>query len=174
MVETRRSDVGRLAWLPSRKVSAWVVLGLWLVAAAVSTGPAGKLTSAQENDNAAWLPEGAESTEVLERMAAFQSPDEIPALVVFERDGGVCQYSGEYVGKGGGNLDHVIPRDRGGRDSFENLVWAKREINSRKANRLPHEAGLKLVRRPKAPLPLPAAATIREVKHPDWRHFLTS
>jgi 5-methylcytosine-specific restriction endonuclease McrA len=92
---------------------------------------------------------------------------------IFERDGGHCQYTGEYVGKGGGNLDHVIPRDRGGRDSFENLVWAKREINSRKANRLPHEAGLKLVRRPKAPLPLPATATIREAKHPDWRHFLT-
>lgn len=92
---------------------------------------------------------------------------------IFERDGGVCQYTGEYVGKGGGNLDHVIPRHRGGRDSFENLVWAKREINSRKANRLPHEAGLQLIRRPRAPLPLPAAAAIREAKHPDWRHFLT-
>lgn len=93
---------------------------------------------------------------------------------IFERDGGVCQYSGEFVGKSGGNLDHIVPRDRGGRDTFENLVWAKREINSHKANRLPHEAGLKLVRRPKAPLPLPAAAAIREAKHPDWRHFLTS
>lgn len=91
---------------------------------------------------------------------------------IFERDGGVCQYSGELVGKQGGNLDHVIPRDRGGRDSFENLVWAKREINSLKANRLPHEAGLRLLRRPKAPATLPVAATIREARHPDWRHFL--
>lgn len=55
----------------------------------------------------------------------------------------------------------------------ENLVWAKREINSLKANRLPHEAGLRLLRRPKAPAILPVAATIREPKHPDWRHFLT-
>lgn len=92
---------------------------------------------------------------------------------IFERDGGVCQYTGERVGKGGGNLDHVVPRDRGGRDTFENLVWAKREINSLKANRLPHEAGLRLLRRPKAPAPLPFAATIREARHPDWRHFLT-
>jgi RND superfamily putative drug exporter len=91
MAETRQSDVGWFAWLPSRKVNAWIVLVFWLVVAGVSMGPAGKLTQAQENDNAAWLPTGAESTEVLERMAAFQSPDEIPALVVFERDGGVTR-----------------------------------------------------------------------------------
>lgn len=92
---------------------------------------------------------------------------------IFSRDGGICQYTGEFVGRGGGNLDHVIPRDRGGRDSFDNLVWAKKEINSLKANRLPHEAGLRLLRRPKAPAPMPVAATIREARHPDWRHFLT-
>ncbi len=91
---------------------------------------------------------------------------------VYERDGGVCQYSGEFVGRHGGNLDHIVPRDRGGRDSFENLVWAKREINSLKANRLPHEAGLRLLRRPRAPLALPVSATFREARHPDWRHFL--
>jgi 5-methylcytosine-specific restriction endonuclease McrA len=91
---------------------------------------------------------------------------------IFERDRGVCQYTGEFVGPHGGNLDHVVPRDRGGRDSFENLVWAKKEINSRKANRLPHEAGLRLRCRPKAPPALPVAATIREARHRDWRHFL--
>ena len=93
---------------------------------------------------------------------------------IFARDGGVCQYTGEPVGKRGGNLDHVVPRHRGGRDSFENLVWSKREINTLKANRLPHEAGLRLLRRPRAPGPIPAAATIREARHPDWRHFLAS
>jgi 5-methylcytosine-specific restriction endonuclease McrA len=102
-------------------------------------------------------------------------PMRIPRVsrtAIFARDGGVCQYTGEHVGRNGGNLDHVIPRDRGGRDSFENLVWAKREINSLKANRLPHEAGLRLLRRPKAPASLPASAAIRDVRHPDWRHFL--
>ncbi len=91
---------------------------------------------------------------------------------IFERDGGVCQYTGEFVGRHGGNLDHVLPRDKGGRDSFENLVWAKKEINSRKANRLPHEAGLRLRRQPRAPRPLPVMATIKEPRHRDWRHFL--
>jgi 5-methylcytosine-specific restriction endonuclease McrA len=91
---------------------------------------------------------------------------------IFERDKGVCQYTGEYVGKHGGNLDHVVPRDRGGRDSFENLVWCKRELNSRKGNRLNEEAGLKLIRKPVAPKGVPACATIKEAKHPDWKHFL--
>lgn len=103
-------------------------------------------------------------------------PMRIPRVTreaIFERDNGVCQYTGEHVGKSGGNLDHVVPRDRGGKDSFENLVWAKKEINSLKANRLPHEAGLRLLRRPKAPAPLPPTAAIRDPKHPDWRHFLT-
>jgi 5-methylcytosine-specific restriction endonuclease McrA len=96
----------------------------------------------------------------------------VSRAAIFARDGGVCQYTGEQVGRLGGNLDHVVPRDRGGRDSFENLVWAKREINSLKANRLPHEVGLRLLRKPRAPAVLPVAATIREPKHPDWRHFL--
>ena len=96
----------------------------------------------------------------------------VSRAAILARDRGVCQYTGEYVGRAGGNLDHVVPRDRGGRDSFENLVWSKREINSLKANRLPHEAGLRLLRKPRAPAPLPAAATIREARHPDWRHFL--
>ena len=102
-------------------------------------------------------------------------PVRVPRLTraaIFARDGGICQYTGERVGWRGGNLDHVVPRARGGRDSFENLVWAKREVNSRKADRLPHEAGLRLVRRPRIPAPAPFVAFVREPRHPDWRHFL--
>jgi len=95
----------------------------------------------------------------------------VSRAAIYARDCGVCQYTGEHVGRNG-NLDHVVPRDRGGRDTFENLVWAKKEVNSLKANRLPHEAGLRLRRKPKAPLPLPVSAAIREARHPDWRHFI--
>jgi 5-methylcytosine-specific restriction endonuclease McrA len=91
---------------------------------------------------------------------------------IFERDGGVCQYTGEFVGLDGGNLDHVVPRDRGGRDSFENLVWCKRTLNSKKSNLLPGEMGIRLLRQPKAPPAIPASAAIRDSRHPDWRHFL--
>lgn len=102
-------------------------------------------------------------------------PMRVPRLsreAIYARDGGVCQYTGERVGRRGGNLDHVVPRARGGRDSFENLVWAKREVNAFKADRLPHEAGLRLLRRPRAPGAVPVVATLREARHPDWRHFI--
>ena len=80
---------GRLAALPCGKVSKWIVLALWIVAMAVSFSPAGKLTGAQENDAVSWLPGNAESTEVLKASEQFSSPDEIPAVLVYERSSGV-------------------------------------------------------------------------------------
>ncbi len=83
--------VGRLAALPCGKLSKWIVLALWIIAVAASVGPAGKLTGAQDNDAVSWLPGNAESTEVLKATAQFSSPDEIPAVLVFERTGGITQ-----------------------------------------------------------------------------------
>ncbi|MGY1745550.1 MMPL family transporter [Blastococcus sp. SYSU D00695] len=68
----------------------WVVLVGWLVLAAASGPLAGKLTDVQENDIAAWLPGEAESTRALHAQAELGSdPDVIPAVVVYERDGGL-------------------------------------------------------------------------------------
>ncbi len=83
------SGIGRLAALPCGKVSKWIVLVLWIAAIAVSFGPAGKLTGAQDNDAVSWLPGNAESTEVLQATARFSSPDEIPAVLVYERSSGL-------------------------------------------------------------------------------------
>jgi len=83
------AGAGRLASVPCGRVSKWIVLALWIIAVAVSFGPAGKLTGAQENDAVSWLPGNAESTEVLEQTARFSSPDEIPVVLVYERPGGI-------------------------------------------------------------------------------------
>jgi 5-methylcytosine-specific restriction endonuclease McrA len=91
---------------------------------------------------------------------------------IYDRDGGRCQYTGDFVGHEGGNLDHVVPRSRGGKDTFENLVWAKKRVNTEKANRLPSEAGFRLIRQPKAPKKIPASSALREIRHPDWGHFI--
>lgn len=91
---------------------------------------------------------------------------------VWERDGGVCQYTGEKVTKVTGNLDHVVPQDRGGKDTFENVVVARRDINSRKGNRLNHEVGLTLIRAPRRPPAVPASVTIKVARHPTWGSFL--
>jgi 5-methylcytosine-specific restriction endonuclease McrA len=66
---------------------------------------------------------------------------------VFARDGWVCQYCGVQAE----NVDHVIPRSRGGPHTWENVVAACRRCNSKKENRLPSEAGLVLRTKPFAP-----------------------
>lgn len=90
-----------------------------------------------------------------------------------ERDGNRCQYTGRVLRPGEGNVDHIVPRSRGGSDSWENCVWSAREINQRKGDRLPHEVGLQLVRPPAAPRELPVSALIRNVHGiPEWEPFL--
>ena len=91
---------------------------------------------------------------------------------IFTRDQGMCQYTGKKLPRHQMNIDHVIPRDRGGLDRWDNLVLADRRLNSLKGNRLNHEVGLTLIRKPLAPPSLPVSATITEARHPTWKPFL--
>lgn len=70
---------------------------------------------------------------------------------IFERDGYHCQYCGKRKPRQDLNLDHVLPRSRGGRSTWENVVLACYKCNSRKDNRTPSEAGMKLLRKPQKP-----------------------
>ncbi len=66
------------------------MLAIWVGLLVVSGPLAAKLTDAQENDSAAWLPANAESTEVLELQRGFQPDETFPAFVVYERPSGVA------------------------------------------------------------------------------------
>jgi len=66
------------------------------------------------------------------------------------RDRSTCQYCSEIMPAGELTLDHVIPRSRGGLSTWENLVACCHPCNRRKSNQLPHEAGMKLLREPRA------------------------
>ncbi|MHB8682390.1 MAG: HNH endonuclease [Acidimicrobiales bacterium] len=66
---------------------------------------------------------------------------------VFARDSHRCQYCGSAAE----SIDHVVPRSRGGLHAWDNVVAACRRCNTRKEDRLPHEAGLVLHRVPAAP-----------------------
>jgi len=68
---------------------------------------------------------------------------------VLRRDHYSCQYCGTNKDL---TLDHVIPRSRGGRHSWDNVVTACSKCNSRKSNRTPKESGMQLRTKPKAPL----------------------
>ena len=95
------------------------------------------------------------------------------ARTVRERDGNRCQYTGTLLRPEEGSLDHVVPRSRGGPNTWENLVWASKAVNTRKGNRLPHEAGLKLLTVPRAPKEVPVTALIRNTPGiDDWKLFL--
>nr|WP_242413741.1 HNH endonuclease [Mycolicibacterium fortuitum] len=66
---------------------------------------------------------------------------------VLARDGFACAYCGGF----GDTIDHVIPRSRGGEDSWENCVAACAPCNGRKDNRTPAEAGMRLLWEPYEP-----------------------
>jgi 5-methylcytosine-specific restriction endonuclease McrA len=54
-----------------------------------------------------------------------------------ERDGNRCQYTGRLLSPEEGSIDHIVPRSRAGTNSWENCVWASKEVNARKGNLLP-------------------------------------
>lgn len=92
---------------------------------------------------------------------------------IFERDKNTCQYCGRIFERKDLNLDHVTPRDRGGPTTWENIVCSCIPCNTRKSNRTPAEAGLRLVRKPKRPKWRPfIQVSFGGPMHEDWKHFL--
>jgi 5-methylcytosine-specific restriction endonuclease McrA len=92
---------------------------------------------------------------------------------IFERDQSMCQYCGRVCERKDLNLDHVIPRDRGGPTTWENIVCSCIECNTQKANRTPQEAGMRLIRKPKRPKWRPfVQISFGTVQHDSWKHFI--
>ena len=92
---------------------------------------------------------------------------------IFERDKNTCQYCGDIFDRKDLNLDHVIPRDRGGPTTWENIVCSCIGCNTRKANRTPQEAGMHLIRKPKRPKWRPfVQINFSLQQHDSWRHFI--
>lgn len=92
---------------------------------------------------------------------------------IFERDKNTCQYCGRVFDRKDLNLDHVIPRDRGGPTTWENIVCSCIECNTRKGNRTPQEAGMRLIRKPKRPRWRPFVQVNFGLQlHDSWKHFI--
>ena len=92
---------------------------------------------------------------------------------IFERDRNTCQYCGRASDRTGLNLDHVIPRDRGGPTTWENIVCSCIACNTRKANCTPPEAGMHLIRKPKRPKWRPfVQIKLGMTCHESWKHFI--
>jgi RND superfamily putative drug exporter len=80
---------GGVARLVCGRWSKWIVLGGWVVGLVIAAPLAGKLTGVEKNDNSAWLPGGAEATQVVDLQKQFSPDDIVPAVIVYERTGGI-------------------------------------------------------------------------------------
>lgn len=95
---------------------------------------------------------------------------------VFLRDRFTCQYCGEARPSHDLTFDHLVPRSRGGRTTWSNVVTACSSCNLLKGNRLPEESGMVLVRPPTQPSTLALQENGRgfppNFLHQSWRDFL--
>jgi 5-methylcytosine-specific restriction endonuclease McrA len=87
---------------------------------------------------------------------------------VFLRDGGRCQYCGRRAE----SIDHVVPRSRGGRHIWENVVAACGRCNALKRDRLVEETSMRLRRRPEAPEHLSWVAVAVNRVPETWTQYL--
>ena len=92
---------------------------------------------------------------------------------IFQRDKNTCQYCGKTLERRDLNLDHVVPRDRGGPTTWENIVCSCIPCNTQKGNRTPKEAKLRLIKLPRKPKWRPFIQVSFGVKaHDCWKHFI--
>lgn len=91
---------------------------------------------------------------------------------LMRRDRHQCQYCGINPGTHELSIDHVMPRSRGGRSTWENCVLACRRCNRKKRNRTPGQAGMLLLREPRAPRWSPFVEVPRTHLRPSWERFV--
>ena len=89
---------------------------------------------------------------------------------VIKRDGHQCQYCG--VRGVPMTVDHIIPKTRGGADSWDNLVAACVRCNNTKGDRVLAEVGLSLLRRPRKPSRLAFIQHFVGINNKKWRPYL--
>lgn len=103
-----------------------------------------------------------------------KKPVKFSRINIYGRDKYRCQYCGDKVTLESGTYDHVTPRAQGGTTIWKNIVTACEPCNTRKANRTPREAGMRLRTKPIQPTAVPVQALrLRSTNAPDqWRDYL--
>ena len=102
------------------------------------------------------------------------SPVKFSRHNIYARDGYRCQYCGKRFPVEELTYDHVLPKSRGGKTEWGNIVTCCIECNRKKGGRMPAEASMKLIRNPKRPTWVPAiriTVGFREIPQ-TWRDYL--
>jgi len=90
---------------------------------------------------------------------------------IFKRDGYECQYCGTNKHL---TLDHVLPRSKGGKSSWTNLVTACKRCNTQKGDYTPEEAGMRLSGRPFKPSYIMFLRDFSGFVQTEWEPFLAN
>ncbi len=90
---------------------------------------------------------------------------------ILERDRYECQYCGEYLSNSSATLDHVLPRSRGGKTTFENTVTSCHPCNNNKGDKLLGDIKLELKRKPFRPLKTFFKLRLPSLKD-EWKDYL--
>jgi len=90
--------------------------------------------------------------------------------MIYQRDDHTCQYC---ESKKRLTIDHIIPKSRGGQDTWENMVVACSVCNTKKANTPLEQTGMKLIKKPK---PMENKITLRLNKSnvTEWKSYIYS
>lgn len=103
-----------------------------------------------------------------------RQPVKFSRVNIYARDGYRCQYCGVKLPIADLTFDHVVPRARGGRTTWENIVTACVPCNARKSDRTPEQAGMRLRKKPVRPSWVPAMTLRLSTRSiPDaWQDYL--
>lgn len=109
-----------------------------------------------------------------EKLARQRTKPALTNRALFERDNYQCLFCGHHFAYPELTRDHIVPRSRGGRDTWENVVAACRRCNQHKGNRLPEESGIELLALPFRPNPAEYLALVNSRRIlPDQADFLS-
>jgi hypothetical protein len=87
---------------------------------------------------------------------------------IWQRDNYICQYSGKKLTRENVTVDHILPKSRGGENSWTNLVTCDKDLNVWKGDRTPKECGLKLLNKPSQPKNGMVFSFMRD----EWKMFI--
>ena len=134
--------------------------------------------SAEELENPRWIKTASGQMLVPEIVVLKRYGERPPQKIgfnrsnLFKRDDHECQYCGDALPGNRLQIEHVLPRSRGGGTSWENCVAACNSCNSAKADKTPREARMRLRKTPTAPNWKPGVQVPQGAAPASWEPFL--
>ena len=104
-----------------------------------------------------------------------QRQEKVSRRNILIRDEYRCQYCGKQFTTAQLSVDHVIPRSKNGASNWENLVACCSKCNTKKGGRLPHEVGMKLIKKPVTPkINHLFYSRLKDEKYALWKEFIST